>query len=260
MSAPNKRLFQIAFSAASAGTIVIALQGIFPSPTQALTLVTSRSALAGNDLLDWSSLGKVFDPFRPNPADFLPNSFAAMSESGLGLNVNIPPPPEPGITPPFVFQTLPIPFGIPTNFASGDFVLFAGATPRTFPSPGNPGPLTIAFSTPVLGAGTQIAVDDASSFTGFVSAFDRDNNLLETFSALGTSSLALDNSALFLGVRSDTPNISKLVYSSSTAQRALGINSVSLVRVSVPESSSLWSLLALGTVGAGLIFIGNQRL
>ncbi|WP_414620530.1 hypothetical protein [Calothrix sp. CCY 0018] len=56
---------------------------------------------------------------------------------------------------------------------------------------------------PVKAAGSQIAVDDIPSFSAFVSAFDRDNNLLGSFSTPGTSSIALDNSAVFLGIQSD---------------------------------------------------------
>jgi hypothetical protein len=67
----------------------------------------------------------------------------------------------------------------------------------------------------------------------------------------GTSSLALDNSAIFLGVRTDTASISKLVYSTSVANRALGINQLSLVTISanVPEPATNISLLFLGVVG-----------
>jgi hypothetical protein len=75
-----------------------------------------------------------------------------------------------------------------------------------------------------LGSGAQIAVDDVTSFTASVSAYDNQNQLLGTFSESGTSSLALDNSAIFLGVSSDTPNISRLEFSSSVPDRAFGLN------------------------------------
>ena len=202
------------------------------SINSAVTLVTQRAALGGNDLLDWFSLGQVFDPFSPDPSAFLPNSFSATSSGGLELNVDIPPPSSgSGITPPFVFQTGPLPNAIPTNFANGDFILFTGFNPVGFPSLGNPGPLTITFETPVLGAGTQIAVDDTPSFIASISAFDDAGRELGSFSVPGTSSLALDNSAVFLGVLSDAPNISRLVLSSGEPERALGINPLSLVAV-----------------------------
>jgi hypothetical protein len=98
----------------------------------------------------------------------------------------------PGITPAFVFQTGFPPGGIPTNYASGDFVLFTGLQFGQFPSPGNPGPITITFDEPVSGAGSQLTVDDTFEFTAFISALDVNNNLLGTFSTRGTSSVALD--------------------------------------------------------------------
>ena len=218
-----------------------------PSKVQAVTFVSQRDALNSNDQLDWLSLGKVLNPSSPNPADFLPNSFSATSERNLGLNVEISQ--VDGLTPPFVFQTLTEPQGVPTNFANGDYLLFTGFLPGTFPAPGNPGPLSITFDEPIKAAGSQIAVDDSPSFTAFVSAFDKDNNLLGTFSTLGTSSLALDNYAIFLGIQSDKADISRLVFRTSEPDRAFAINTLSIA--SVPESSSILGLL--GVLGIALM-------
>ncbi|MGI2903133.1 hypothetical protein [Tolypothrix sp. VBCCA 56010] len=220
------------------------LVAVFPLPVKAITFITDRTALKSNDQVDWSSLGAA------NPFNFLPNSFSAKSERGLGLSVDIPKLNLPGLTPPFVFQTLPSP-GIATNFAKGDFVLFGGLILGSFPAPGNPGPITINFDKPVKSVGTQIAVDDTLEFTASISAFDNANNLLGTFSAPGTSSLALDNSALFLGVLSDTPNISRLVFSTSVANRGLAINTLSIA--AVPEPTFICGLLVFGVLGGSLI-------
>lgn len=222
-------------------TLLIAL----PSPGLALSLITNRATLGESDRVDWSSLATT------PPLTFLPNSFSATSETGLGLTVEIPPATQPGITPPLIFQTSP---AFPTNFANGDFILFTGLTPGLFPSPGNPGPLAITFDKPVSAAGAQIAVDDITQFTAFISAFDSTNNLLGTFSAEGTSSLALDNSALFLGVDSDSANIARLVFSSSVSERALGINALSLKTPTVPEPNSV---VAIAFVGL-LTFAGRR--
>jgi hypothetical protein len=224
------KLISISIKDFSALTVaaVTALLATLASPVQAITLVNNRTALAGNDQVDWSSLGKVFNPFNPNSSAFLPNSFSAISQGDQELNVQIQPASSPDITPPFVFKTGLPPQGIPTNFANGDFLLFTGFKPNTFPAPGNSGPLSITFDTPVFGAGAQIAVDDEPSFTAFVSAFDSSGSLLGTFQEPGTSSLALDNSAVFLGVSSDIPNISKLVFSISALDRAFAINTLSI--------------------------------
>ncbi len=232
---------------------ITAFIAILPLQVKAATLVTSRAALESNDQIDWSSLGKVFNPLNPNPSAFLPNSFLTTSQHGLGLTVDIPN--LTGVTPPFVFQTTSFPKGIPTNFDDGDFVLFTGLQPGTFPAVGNPGPITISFAQPVFGAGTQITVDDTPDFTALISAFDQADNLLGSFSIPGTSSLSLDNSASFLGIRSDTANISRLVFSSSVPNRALGINRVSIV--AVPEPTPTLALLAVGV--SGVILRRRQR-
>ncbi|MBP5976820.1 hypothetical protein HW132_29875 [Brasilonema sp. CT11] len=229
------------------GVALFSIAATVASPAQAITFVTERTDLQSNDQVDWSSLGQIFNPLSPNTAAFLPNSFSAKSEGGLGLNVNIPLSTVPGVTPPFVFQTLFPPNGIPTNFEKGDFVLLTGLQARSFPAVGNPGPITITFDKPVTGGGTQVAVDDTPNFTAFISAFDNANNLLGTFSVPGISSGALDNSAIFLGVSSDIPNIKRLVFSSSEPNRALGINSLSVAVVSEPTFTL--SLLAFGALG-----------
>lgn len=195
-----------------------------------IALVTDSTTLGGNDKVDWSVLGPLETPIGPGAlTNILPNNFSIASENGLGLNVDIPPTTTPGITPPLVFQTLPD--GIETNFANEDFVLFTGLLPGPPPALGNPGPLTVSFDRPVFGAGTQIAVDDIPEFTAFVSAFDNNDALIANFSLPGSSSLALDNSAIFLGVKSEIPNISKLVFSSSETESAIGINDLSILSV-----------------------------
>lgn len=225
------------------GVALTVLLAALPLSAEAATLVSERASLGGNDQIDWSSLGPV------QPFNFLPNSFSATSTRGLGLNVNIPP--VSGLTSPFVFQTSPAP-GIPTNFANGDFILFTGFIPGPPPAVGNPGPLTITFDTPVFSAGAQIAVDDdTAGFTASISAFDNTNTLLGTFDATGSSSLALDNSAIFLGVESATPNISKLVFDTSVVNRAFGINTLSIK--AVPEPSSILGSFFLGVLGTGTI-------
>ncbi len=225
-------------------------------PVTAITFVTERAALQENDQLEWSSLGQVFNPFAPDPSAFLLNTFSTKSTGNIGINVEIPLPSSPEITPPFVFQTSSPPFGIPTNFSDGDFILFTGFQPTTFPTVGNEGPITINFDTPVKGAGTQIAVDDTFQFEAFISAFDNENNLLGTFSTNGTSSLALDNSAVFLGIKSDIPEIYKLIFSSSVPERALGINSLSLSTVPVPEPSTI---MAIGILSLGLFACKKRK-
>lgn len=232
------------------------------TPINALTLITEREELGANDNLNFGSLRRVFNPTDPN--SFLASSFSATSENGLDLNFTIPPSGNAAISPPFIFQTGFPPNGVPTNFAEGDFILFSGADFRSFPAPGNSNPLTIDFATPVTAAGTQIAVDDTLSFTANIAAFDSEGNLLDSFSVLGTSGTALDNSALFLGVADEFASISRLVYSSSVPNRAIGINDISIEgnnnTNSIPEPSTIFALGMLAVCGTSLKFLNSSKL
>ena len=233
-----------------------ALSWSLMAPTaQAVSFTTNRDSLNATDQLDWSTLGPIFSPFGPpDPAIFLPSSFTATSEAGRAVQVEIPEATTPGVLPPFVFQTTPEP-GIATNFGNGDYILFTGLIPGPTPAVGNPGPITLTFAEPVFGAGAQLAVDDIFNFTGTISAFDSEDQLLGSFSAPGTSSLALDNAALFLGVTDEQPIISKLEFKSSVPNSAIGLNQLSLVTrrnseaTDIPEHSSLVAFGALLAFG-----------
>lgn len=227
-------------------TIAVSLSLSLISPSFAVSLVTNRADLKGNDSIDWSSLGKVLNPFNPNSADFLGFSFSGTSAGGLGLDVDINPI-NPPITPPFVFKTAPIPQGIPTNFANGDFLLFTGLQFGLFPAPGNPGPISISFAQPVRAAGAQIAVDDEPNFVGTIKAFDINDNLLDSFSVNGTSSTVLDNSAIFLGVKSALAEISRIEFSSDFNNRAIGINTLSIDNPAIPEPSLTMAILVMSS-------------
>ncbi|MEM9008676.1 MAG: hypothetical protein AAGE59_34850 [Cyanobacteria bacterium P01_F01_bin.86] len=247
-----KRLFFSDFKRPSAlvaiASTFVSLVLSLPVAVEAATLVSSRAELASNDEIDWSSLGQVFDPLNPDPTVFLSNSFTATSPRGLDLNVDIPARPDLGVTPPFVFQTLPLPEGISTNFSSGDFLLFTGLNLASgFPAIGNPGPLTITFDEPVLGAGAQFAVDDTFNFDATISAFDEAGMLLATFLVPGTASVELDNSAVFLGVQSETANIARLEFGSLEPDRAFAINTLDLV-VPIPEPAAIAGLLMVGAI------------
>jgi len=212
-----------------------------------ITLVTERSDIGAVETLRWDAVGKVLNPLAPNPADFLPLSFSVTTGLGLGVGVAVPPPrpvdPPPPISPPLVFQTLAPPAGIPTNFAPGDYVLFTGAKFGTFPAPGNPGPLSLRFDTPVSAVGTQVAVDDVLVYQLTLDVYDGLDNLLDSFTIGGTSSTRLDDSAAFLGAAADSPIIARIDYRSSEPLFAFGINDLSLRHDVVPV---LPPLLLLG--------------
>jgi 6-phosphogluconolactonase len=194
---------------------------------QKVKFVKSRDALRGDDTVDWSVLGRPGIPFTA-----LPNNISLTSPKGLGLTVDIA---AITATPPGVFPTGPEP-GIATAFALGDFLLFTGGENPQFPGLENPSPITISFAKPVFGAGAKFQPDDECEtvcpFTGIIQAFDRNNNLLASFSTPGNSSRKLDDSAPFLGVMTGKANISKIVFSIDPAvsgPHPISINALSLV-------------------------------
>lgn len=87
--------------------VTIASMPVLTQPVWAstLSLVQDRDLLQSNDQIEWLSLGKVLNPFAPNPDDFLPHSFSLSSSNGLGVNVEIPSVGGGGdITPPLCFS------------------------------------------------------------------------------------------------------------------------------------------------------------
>jgi hypothetical protein len=213
------------------------------SPANAITFVRDRNLLPSNDQIEWSNLGKILNPFAPNPNDFLSNSFSGESSNGLSFSVNIPPT-EGDITLPFVFQNNP---PAQTNFVPGEYLLFTGFSPTVIPT-GNSNPLTIVFDRNVKAAGAQIAASGSENinYEVSISAFDDRNNLLGTFSRQGVSSGARDNSAVFLGVKSDTAKIKKLVFQTTSLERGFGIDRVSIATVNEPNAGLM--VLIFGTL------------
>ena len=179
MSSSTKSRSLLLLSSALLG---LALPGTIAGPAQAITFVANRADLAANDGVDWSAVGSTVGPatdlFPPgDPSVLLSNTFTVRSEGDRPVGVNIPPADQPGVLPPFVFETSSGDF-IETNFADGDFVLFTGLRLGPPPAVGNPGPITLTFPEPVFGAGTQIAAGGTTaSYPVSISAFDSEDQL-----------------------------------------------------------------------------------
>lgn len=195
---------------------------------QAPELITDRANLGCNDFLDWSNLASPKNPAQP--FNILSHAFSVSSALGSKLTIKIPPYLRSGVTPPFIFETQPKP-GIPTNFAVGDHILFTGFIPGAPPTIGNPGPLQIKFAQPVSAFGTQIGTDDTYEFLAFLWAYDELGQLLGKFALPCQSSEELDNSAEFIGIRSQVANIAFISLSTSEPERAFGINALSFGEV-----------------------------
>jgi hypothetical protein len=169
----------------------------------ATKLVTSRCQLRANDLVNWGKIGKEFD--------FITTPFMIDSANGLLLKVS-----SPG-----TFLRLNEGSAIKGNFPSGDQLLFLEFSD---------GAITIDFATPVFGVGTQIQRAFFGAFTGVIEAFDRSGKRLGKFSVSGNSGNLGEDSATFIGVLSETANISRItLYVPENAGYGFTINGLNLV-------------------------------
>ncbi len=192
--------------------------------------VASRPALGANDLVNWNNLGPDGTP--------LGTPFSATSHYGDGLTVS-------GSTGPNGFERADQGGSIIANFAPGAPLLWTGFSQ-------DPQTMTIQFASPVFGAGTQIAPDALGDFIATLSSFDSLGNLLRTDTFNGTSTQAGDDSAIYLGVLSDTENVAKIQFTVQPKDPIVGsfaINQLDLKRSFVPDSGSLTLLFGLSVIG-----------
>ncbi len=197
----------------------------------AISFVTSRPALGGNDYVDWGVLGPSYT--------VVTNPFTITSNGGLGMTVSKP-------TGAFERRDQGVsPFlGWAGNFAPGDRLLWTR---------NELGPIEIVFDSPVLGAGAQIQSDNYGSFTAEIAAYDAMNNLLGSFTLAGNSTSAGDNSAIFLGVLESNAVIKKVTF--NVLQDDFAINRLDLVTQSggpvIPEPGTML-LMSIGGLAIGL--------
>ncbi len=201
---------------------------------RAVKFIRDRKDLRGNDLVDWSVLKDVGTP--AGPFTILPAVFSLTSPKGSELTVNIP---QGTATagPPLVVPTGPAPL-IQGNFQAGIYVLFTGGGDPRFPEKDNPSPITIKFAKPVFGAGAALQPDDGCRtmcpYIGIIEAYDKDDQVIASFSTPGISAQKLDGSVPFLGVLSKKANISKIVFSIDPAisgPNPFGIDALELTTV-----------------------------
>jgi hypothetical protein len=166
-------------------------------------LVTSRTALAGTDSVNWGTLGPA--------GTTVANPFTILSTGGRSISVS-----QPAQFGGFsVFEQTP-PTGADSwngNFAPGDMLLDGGLLGSK-----RSDPYTLNFgTTAVASGGAQIESDSNGKFTAEVQALDASGRVLASFTEAGNSTQAADNSAIFIGISSTSANIYQIALSLTKA-------------------------------------------
>jgi PEP-CTERM motif len=203
---------------------VAALLGSFQAAALGIVPVASRAAMGADDSLTWSGAdgASLLSPYATTSVGGITITATAADLVLFEQNGGI---------------------GFAANFAPGDRLL------STFVSDG---PITLTFSSAVRGVGFNIAHLVNGLFIGTLDFFNGINPL-GSVTVAGSSSVANDGSAAFLGGLGTTLDITKVVISvdSQGGSTALTINDLSLVVSAVPEPTSAL-LLALGLAGLAL--------
>jgi hypothetical protein len=215
------------------------------------SLVTSRTALAGTDSVNWGTLG-------PNGIH-VANPFTILSSAGRSISVSktISDSFKEGVQ-------CPSPTGCSWggNFAPGDSVLSTYDIGSKLNNP-----ITLNFgSTAVAAGGAQIQTDFQGRFTAQVEAFDTTGKSLATFTEKGISTSAADNSAIFIGIISSSANIFQIALSIKVgeAQGDFAINNFDfrtsalapLASVAVPAVRQPASPVDLASLASSLLEVG----
>lgn len=198
----------------------------------AVVLVISSAALGGNDTTDWSTLGPVDNPVTSPFTTLTTGGRTFSGDSASELNQ------QDGIT-------------WNGNFAPGTLVLTSFAAPMTF-----------SFAQPIFGAGAHIqpqeVEDNDGPFIAQIQAFNALDTLVGTFTRLGISSRTGDGTAIFIGIKSDLAEISKITFSFTATQSdnlgVMGLSDLSISATAVPEPAT-YAVAA----GAGLLAFAGWR-
>jgi hypothetical protein len=159
--------------------------------TDSMVVVTSQSAQNANDSVDWSQLGA--------DATNLAASFGATSANGNGITATLA---GPNSLTAVVCPATPCSW-VP-GFTTGDTLIWTSDAAN-----GGNGPITLAFSKAIVGAGALIKADGPGQFTAQIQAFNN-GTLLGTFSQVSNST----GDPVYLGVNDISgANVTSVVFS-----------------------------------------------
>lgn len=211
--------------------------GLASSPAAAATiLVTTESGITNDGLLDWGVLGGNFSVVS-NPFTTSVPGIAGLTITGSKSSGN--------------FERRDQPFGWAGNFGPGEELLWTS---------GDSGPMIFAFNGGIAGFGAQIQRNTFGPFTARIEAFDSSANSLGFFTLAGNSTSDADDSAIFVGILSDSNDIFRISIG-VIGDQDFAINDPRIQGDGVtiaPEPASL-VLFGIGIAGIGMRRVNRPR-
>ena len=187
------------------------LWGMAPAnpPPGSLNLISTRSGLCGNDLINWNQL--------PPPVATVPTPASITTGNGMHATLTA----DAGS----VFSDEQASGLWNGNFGPGDFLAGTGQTVTA-------SPMRIDFPAPVWGVGAQMGYGSNGTFLAGITVFGAGNIPLGSYDISGTESNAGDGSAPFVGVLDSAGGISTVEFftltTSGSSPGAFAINEVTL--------------------------------
>ena len=154
--------------------LVVAAVAVLPGQSQATWIDLTASTSFVNDYIDWAQLGPD-STVVPTPVTVTTGVYGhSVTLSGTGS-----------------FERLDQGTGWGGNFAPGDALIYNGDGAMN---------LNFTSTNPLFIFQTQIQGNDFGPFTATISAYDKDGNLLHSFSEVGDSNADGNNSAIVIGL------------------------------------------------------------
>lgn len=212
--------------------------GIAQSSFASVTFVSTRSGLSGSDSL---SIGAIGPDGTTEVSGFVANTVDSNTVTFTDAGAN-------------GFSVLQEGNEWSGNFAPLDLILWTGNI-----NTGNPDavPVTMTFGSAVAGVGLQIQPDQfGTTFTASIDAFNAGNVDIGSFTENGSSTSANDNSAIFIGVLSDSANIASITINiTSPTGLDFAFNELTFgAALATPEPSSLALCLCAAALFPAIVF------
>jgi hypothetical protein len=204
--------------------ILVTAAATLPFAASAAVVSVDESGLGADDFIDWAQLGSSFTVVVSGTPVVSNNGVGGSVANSLG-----------GST----LERRDQGSGWSGNFAPGDALIWTRNTS---------GDLIVSFAVAVGGVGAQIQRDTFGAFTGTIEVYDAADALLGSFSLGGNSNPAGDDSAIFLGLKSDVLDIWKVVFRTGGQDFAINRLLISGSGVPVPEPAAI-ALFGLGLAG-----------